>query len=72
VGAQSAGRTKNEWLGARQSKSRLLTEYFPSLAGQDRTSGYVRVISDLPIASFALFGTRSLSALAAIPPQVIQ
>jgi len=63
---------KNEWLGARQSKARLLTEYFPSLAGQDRTSGYVRLISDLPIASFALFGTRSLSALAAIPPQVIR
>ncbi len=63
---------RNEWLGARQSEARLLTEYFPSLVGQDRTSGYVRVISDLPIASFALFGTHSLSALAAIPPQVIR
>jgi hypothetical protein len=63
---------KSELIGARQSQARLLTEYFPSLEGQDRTSGYVRVTSDKPIASFALFGTHSLSMLAAIPPQVIQ
>lgn len=63
---------KTDWLGAGQSQARLLTEYFPSFAGQDRTSGYVRLISDPPIASFALFGTHGLSALAAIPPQVIR
>jgi len=47
--------------------SRLLTELFPALVGEDRTSGYIRVTSDWPLASFALFGTNSLSVLSAIP-----
>ena len=50
-------------------KARLLTEYFTSLVGRDQTSGYVRLTSDQPVASFSLFGTHNLSVLSAIPPQ---
>jgi hypothetical protein len=50
-------------------RSGVLTEFFPALAGMNRTSGYVRVTSDSPIAACALFGTRDLSALSAIPAQ---
>ena len=52
--------------------ARLLTDIFPELEGQQRTSGYFKVISTQPLATFALFGTRSLSALSAIPPQVVK
>jgi hypothetical protein len=52
--------------------SRLLTEYFPALAGQNRASGYIRVSADKGVASFALFGTHRLSVLSAIPAQVIK
>ncbi len=52
--------------------SRLLTDIFPELEGQDRISGYFKVISTQPLATFALFGTRNLSALSAIPPQVVK
>ena len=54
---------------AKGRKSRLLTELFPMLTGMDRTSGYIRVTSTQPLASFALFGTTSLSVLSAIPAQ---
>ncbi len=49
--------------------SRLLTEYFPALAGQNRNSGYIRVTSDQGVACFGVFGTSSLSVLSAIPAQ---
>jgi len=49
--------------------SRLLTEYFPNLASSQISSGYIKVESDQPLAGFALFGTRRLSALSAIPSQ---
>ena len=49
--------------------SRVLTELFPDLVGQDRTSGYLRITSNVPLACFALFGTNSLSVLSAIPAQ---
>jgi len=52
--------------------SQLLTEYFPSLVGQDRSSGYIKVTADEGIACFGLFGTSSLSALSAIPTQPTQ
>jgi hypothetical protein len=52
--------------------SRLLTEYFPSLVGQDRSSGYLKVTSDKGIACFGLFGTNGLSVLSAIPAQPMQ
>ena len=52
--------------------SRLLTEYFPDLVGQNRTSGYVRVNSDIGVACFGVFGTQRLSVLSAIPAQLVQ
>ncbi len=52
-----------------QRRSRLLTEYFPALVGQSRTSGYFKVTVDRGVACFALFGTRDLSVLSAIPAQ---
>jgi hypothetical protein len=52
-----------------QRTSRLLTEYFPALAAQHRTKGYIRISSDKGLASFALFGTNSFSVLSAVPPQ---
>jgi hypothetical protein len=55
--------------GGRDSK--LLTQYFPSLEGKDQTSGYIKLVSNLPIASFATFGTNTLSVLSAIPPQIV-
>ena len=64
--------TQPELIPAGQREARVLTEYFTSLEGKDQTSGYVRLTSDIPIASFSLFGTNSLSMLSAIPPQVIQ
>jgi hypothetical protein len=51
--------------------SRLLTEYFPALAGQNRSSGYVKVTADRGIACFGVFGTKSLSVLSAIPAQPV-
>ena len=55
----------------RGRSSRLLAQYFPILLEQHRTSGYIRVTADLPVAGFAVFGTNSLSVLSAIPPQTI-
>jgi hypothetical protein len=63
---------QNELIGARQRISRVLTQYFPLLEGKNQTSGYVRMTSQSPIASFALFGTKTYSVLSAIPPLEIQ
>lgn len=71
----SAGELLDEtiiYLPAGQRKTKLLTEFFPSIEGLDLTSGYFQVLSDSPLASFALFGTTSLSALSAIPAVGIQ
>ena len=54
----------------RQRVARLLTDVFPELEGQQRTSGYFKLVSTQPLATSAFFGTRNLSALSAIPPQV--
>ena len=59
---------KNELIGTRQRRSRLLTQFFPALEGKNQTSGYIRLTSTQPIASFALFGTHGLAVLSAIPP----
>ncbi len=64
--------TLTEVVHAGHRVSRLLTEYFPALVGQDRSSGYIKVTADGSIACFGLFGTTSLSALSAIPTQEIQ
>ncbi len=63
--------SKVENIPAGRRKSQLLTQYFPDLVGQDRTSGYIHVTSDQRVASFALFGTNTGSVLSAIPPQVV-
>ena len=52
--------------------SRMLTDLFPELEGQERLSGYIKLTSTQPLATFALFGTRNLSALSAIPPQTVK
>ena len=62
--------SKEVRIPARQRKSGVLTEFFPELIGQDRTSGYVKVMADKGMASYAVFGTNKLSALSAIPPQI--
>jgi hypothetical protein len=56
---------------ARNRLSKLLTEYFPSLVGQNRSSGYIRITVDKPVAGFELFGKHDLSVLSAVPPQVV-
>jgi hypothetical protein len=63
--------SKIETLSPAQRRSQLLTEYFPSLRGQKRLSGYTKITADRPLAGFALFGTHDLSVLSAIPPQVV-
>jgi hypothetical protein len=63
---------KWEMIPAGRRRARLVSEYFSALAGTNQTSGYIRLTSSNPIASFALFGTWDLSVLSAIPPQVIQ
>lgn len=52
--------------------SQVLTQYFPALLGQDRTSGYIKVIADQGVACFGVFGTGDLSVLAAIPAQAVR
>ncbi len=64
--------TKREYIDARNRTALPLTQYFPSLEGKNQTSGYIRLFSDHPVASFAVFGTNNLSALSAIPPQIIR
>jgi hypothetical protein len=46
--------------------SRLLTEYFPTLAGKNQSSGYVRVISNKPVTAYSTVGTKDLSVLSAV------
>jgi phosphodiesterase/alkaline phosphatase D-like protein len=58
-----------ESIPARQRRSKLLTEFFPILVGQERSSGYIRVTANKAVASFALFGTDRLSVLSAVPAQ---
>jgi hypothetical protein len=47
--------------------SRLLSQIVPELPPMSR--GYFRLSANVPIVSFAVFGTHSLTALSAIPPQ---
>ncbi len=56
-------------LPAGHRMSRLLTDYFPALVGQNRSSGYIRVTSNQGVACFGVFGTTTLSVLSAIPAQ---
>ncbi len=47
--------------------SRLLSEWIPGLPNMSQ--GYFKVWSSRPLLGFGVFGTRSLSVLAAVPPQ---
>ncbi len=47
----------------------LVLDAVPALDKIDLSSGYIRVKADQPIAGFALFATRTNSAIAAIPAQ---
>ena len=60
--------TKVEAIGPGKRVSQLLTQYFPNLVGENYSAGYFRVGVDVPVASFALFGTNTLSVLSAVPP----
>jgi len=60
-----------ETIGAGRRVSKLLTQFFPALVGENYSAGYIRVTVDRPVASFALFGTHDLSVLAAVPPQEV-
>ena len=61
--------SKEQVIGHRHRVSMLLTQHFPQLAGLHCAAGYIRVRSSAGVASFALFGTNSLSALSAVPAQ---
>lgn len=60
-----------ESIGPGKRLSGVLTQLFPSLMGQSRSAGYIRVRADRGLAGFALFGTQNLSALAAVPAQSV-
>jgi len=49
--------------------SKLLTEFFPNLAGTAVSSGYITITADDEVGGFALYGTHGLSVLSAINGQ---
>jgi hypothetical protein len=63
--------SRNDKLPAHRRKSQLLTEYFERLTGQNIGAGDIKVTSDRVLAGCALFGTQGLTALSAVPAQVI-
>ncbi|MFB3904538.1 MAG: S8 family serine peptidase [Acidobacteriota bacterium] len=52
-----------------EKRARLLAEYLPGLANQDK--GFVRVRSSAPIFGFELFGHNQLRFMSAVPQQVV-
>ena len=66
-GAQVAA--KQERIDAKRRRSRLLTEMFPALSGQQRRSGQIRVRGSGGLIGFALLGTND--ALSAVPAQSV-
>jgi hypothetical protein len=50
----------------------LVTEIFPELEGQSRTSGFIRVKSNGGVAAYSVFGTRDLRSLSAVPAQIVR
>jgi hypothetical protein len=62
-----ASRTLTIKSGARVA--RLLTEYFPLLAGRALNAGCIQVTSETGLASSALVGTNGLDTLSALPSQ---
>jgi|GEM_PF-2178340 len=61
--------SKSETIDPGKRVSQLVYQYFRQLEGQNYGAGYIRVRSSAGVASFALFGTNSLSALSAVPAQ---
>ncbi len=61
--------TSRQTIPARGRVCRLLSEYLPPLAGLSLDSGYLKIESDTGIAAFALFGTQTLSSIAASAAQ---
>ncbi len=70
TGAVERSSTQDIKAGSRFS--RLVTEIFPELKGQQRDSGYLKITSDKGLACFGVFGTQSLSVLSSIPAQPAQ
>jgi hypothetical protein len=64
--------SKDEPIAGGQRVAKLLIQYFPGLAGQNRGKGYIRVRTDGGVAGFALFGTQRLTALSAVPAQDVR
>ncbi|MBP1595378.1 MAG: cell surface receptor domain protein [Acidobacteria bacterium] len=62
---------KDEVIAAGGRVSKLLTQYFGELAGQSRSQGYIRVRTNLGVASYVVFGTwpGQGNSLSAVPPQ---
>jgi len=71
-GVLIAGKDEPVPAGGRVSK--LLTEYFDVLQGQNRSLGYIRVRTNLGVASYAVFGTwlGMGNSLSAVPPQKVK
>jgi hypothetical protein len=57
-------------LGPGAALAQLLWQYVPNLEHAGISSGYMKLTSALPIASFAVYG--SANALSAVPPQVLR
>lgn len=70
----SAIRSRTLVIPPGQRISKLLTEqeYFKDILGLDINSGYIRVSGDQGVAAFAAFGTHRMSAVAAVPAQVVR
>ena len=52
-------------------RSRLMADYFPGITGPDWISGYIKIVTDLPIAAFSSLGNSDSSILSVIPSQDI-
>ena len=61
---------KVEDLPARGRVSKVLTGYFPELSGRKISEGYIIVEAIQNLSAFAVFGTKNMAALAAVPPQI--
>ena len=61
--------TKTQVLPAGQRTVGVLTDFFPALKGVSLSSGFITVVSDQPLAGFALYGTKLTVDLAAVPAQ---
>ena len=48
----------------------MISQLVPASDGQ--VGGYIRITSDAPVATLALFGTNDLRSLSTITPQVIK